>query len=82
MNPILQALNASRPAAQSSNNMLGRLAEVKQLLGGQPVEAVYNRMLQTNPQFAAFVRQNQGKQPEQIAREYGVDPQLLQSIFK
>ena len=52
------------------------------MLNGQPVEAVYNRMMQTNPEFVKFVQQNQGKSPEQMACDYGIDPQLLQNIFR
>lgn len=81
-NPILQALNAARPQIQNSNNLLGRVAEIRQVLNGQAPEAVFNRMLQTNPAFAQFVQQNKGKTPEQLARDYGIDPQLIQQILK
>lgn len=76
MNPIMQLLN------QPQNNMLGRLTEIKQMMNGQAPEVIYNRMMQTNPAFAQFVRQNAGKSPEQLAREYGLDMQTLQSIFR
>lgn len=82
VNPILQMLNARNPAAKNSNNLLARVMEIKQLLSGQPVEAVYNRLLQNNPQFAQFVQQNQGKSMDDLAKEYGIDPQMLQSMFR
>lgn len=80
INPIMQALNAT--GRQSSNNMLGRIAEIKQLLNGQAPQVVYNRMMQSNPAFANFVRQNAGKSPEQLAQEYGVDLQTLRDLLR
>lgn len=76
-NPILNALNGSR-----NGNLLGRLAEIKQVINGQPIDAVYNRLLQTNPQFQQFVKQNQGKSIEQLACEFGVDPNMLQNVLR
>lgn len=40
---------------------------------GDVYQAMYNRMMATNPAFAEFVRKNQGKSPEQIAQEHGID---------
>lgn len=37
---------------------------------------------QQNPQFAEFLRQNQGKRPEQIAQENGIDMGMLRDIFR
>lgn len=76
-NPILQLLNS-----QQNNSMVSRMSEIKQLISGQPVPVLYNRMLQQNPQFAQFVQQNQGKSVEQIAQEYGVDPAELQNLLR
>jgi hypothetical protein len=54
------------------------------LLKSKNPQQLYNQLLQTNPQFSAFVSQNQGKTPEQIASDYGVDfgqvKTLLQSV--
>lgn len=38
--------------------------------------------MRTNPQFASFYRQNQGKSPEQIAKEYGIDENVLRMFLK
>ena len=81
INPIMQALNGAN-RQQSSSNMLGRMLEIKQLLNGQAPEVIYNRMMQSNPAFANFVRQNAGKSPEQLAQEYGVDLQTLQNLLR
>lgn len=39
---------------------------------GNP-RGMYDQMIRTNPQFAAFVRDNAGKTPQQIAQDYGID---------
>lgn len=72
-NPILQMLGNRSP--------LGRLGEIGQLLRGNP-QGIAQQMLQSNPAFAAFVRQNQGKSPEQVARECGVDLSQIQQLFR
>lgn len=82
LNPILQALNGQNPSPRTNNSILGRLSEIRQVMAGQPVQVVYNRLLQTNPQFAQFVRQNQGKSIEQLAAEFGINPADLQALFR
>lgn len=72
-NPILQMLGNRSP--------LARLGEIGQLLRGNP-QAMAQQMLQSNPAFAEFVRKNQGKSPEQVARECGVDIQQIQQLFR
>ena len=37
--------------------------------------------MRTNPQFAEFVRKNQGKTPEQIATEYGIDYGIVRKFM-
>ena len=55
------------------------LSAIKQMAGGNP-EAFAQRLMQNNPQFADFVRQNQGKTLQQIATENGIDPSILTSV--
>ena len=38
--------------------------------------------LMSNPQFAEWYRQNQGKTVEQVARENGIDLDMLRRIFQ
>lgn len=40
------------------------------------------KLMEADPQFAAFVNQNKGKSPEQIARENGIDFNMAQKMFK
>ena len=61
---------------QSSFNQLAGI--VSQLKNGNP-EAIAQKMLNDNPNFRAFMEQNKGKTPEQVAQENGID---LNSIRK
>lgn len=40
-------------------------------------DALFNNMMQSNPQFKDFVEQNKNKTPEEIIRSYGANPALL-----
>lgn len=44
--------------------------------------AMFNNMLNSNPQFRQFVAENQGKSPEQIASEHGIDLEQIKRLFK
>lgn len=59
------------PRPQSSG-AFGNLDAIRGMVGGNPA-AFAQRLMSTNPTFAQFVRQNQGKTPEQIASENGID---------
>lgn len=76
MNPILQNL---RP---QTNNALSQLANLKQLITGNSPQAVYSMLMQSNPQFRQFINANQGKPPEQIAQENGIDLNQVMSLFR
>lgn len=52
------------------------------MIQGKNPQAVYNMMMQSNPQFAQFVNQNQGKSLEQIAKDYGVDFNLIKQFIQ
>lgn len=71
-NPIMQKLNRSNN--QSSLNDLVQIAK------GNP-DAVFNSLMQSNPQFARFINANKGKTPEQIARENGIDLLSIMNKF-
>lgn len=51
------------------------------MMGADP-RATYERLMASNPQFAAFVRDNQGKSPEQIAREHGIDYDMVRKLMR
>lgn len=73
MNPIIQALNRNR-----GPNLL-QLANT--LRNGNP-EQMFRQLMQQNPQFRQFVEATNGKTPEQIAKDYGVDLGILQDVMK
>ncbi len=50
------------------------------LKNGNP-NAIYNQMLNNDPQFRSFVDQNKGKTPEQIAEDYGIDINQIKSFL-
>lgn len=48
----------------------------------QNANAIFQQMMNNNPQFAQFVRENEGKTAEQIAADYGINPALLNNLLK
>lgn len=76
LNPILQALNVNQ--MKPMNNIMGLVSSLR---NGNP-NAIYQQMMQSNPQFAKFINDNKGKSPEQIAQENGIDMNLLQQFMK
>lgn len=77
MNPILNMMQGN-----GANSMLARAMQMKQMLQGGNPDVMFRQMLQTNPQFAQFVRENSGKSPEQIAQAYGIDVGLLNQLIR
>ena len=73
------------PMAGRINNTLGAYAQIKKMvpmLKGQNPDQLLQMFAQKNPQFAQFVRANQGKSPQQIAADYGIDMSLVQQLLK
>lgn len=67
------------------NNALGAYGKIKQMvpmLKGQNPDQLLQMFAQKNPQFAQFMRENQGKSPQQIAADYGIDMSLVQQLLK
>lgn len=75
LNPILQMLGGNQ-----QNNMLNQIANLRQLANGNP-QGLYDQMMKSNPQFKQFVNSNQGKSPEQIAKENGIDLGMLKQLI-
>ena len=76
MNPILQALNKNSMLKQ--NDLLGMVSALK---NGDP-EVMARQMMSSNPQFRRFVEANQGKSPEQVARENGIDFDSVRNLLR
>ncbi len=72
MNPILLMLNNS-----NQGNLLSQIMSIKNALEGKNTDSLFDEMLQNNPQFRQFVEMNKGKSIEQIAKENGINPNVL-----
>ena len=62
--------------------MMGQLKQMVGMIRGQDPRQVAQLMAQRNPQFAEFLRQNQGKSPEQIAADYGIDMNFVRELMR
>ena len=78
MNPLM----ASMGQMNNMRQMMQMVNGIKQMMNGQNPDTVMKLFSQKNPQFAQFLRDNQGKSPEQIARDYGLDWDMVQNFLK
>ena len=74
MNPLIGNIESSTSSTPNVANI------ARMLKNGNP-EQIAMKLLQTDPRFAEFMRQNQGKNPEQVAREHGIDLDQLVRMF-
>ena len=79
MNPLMQAIGVNPFGNMQA--IMGQIGQLKQMFGGDP-SAVVRMLSQKNPQFAQFVKENEGKSPEQIAKDYGIDWNQIQQLMK
>lgn len=66
---------------KNQNNLFSAINQLKSMANGNP-EALYNHMLQTNPQFKAFAESMRGKTPEQAFQEFGYDFNQAKNLFR
>ena len=78
MNPLM----ASMGPMNNMRKMMQMVNGIKQMMKGQKPDTVMKLFAQKNPQFAQFLRDNQGKSPQQIAQEYGLDWNMVQGFLK
>lgn len=78
MNPLVTSMEPTGNIRQ----MMQMVGSIKQMMSGQNPDVVMKLFAQKNPQFAQFVKDNQGKSPEQIAKDYGLDWNMVQSFLK
>jgi hypothetical protein len=78
MNPLMQMLGG-HPAMRNIQNVISQVNQLRQM--GDPA-AFIQSMAQRNPQFAQFIRDNQGKAPEEVAQSYGLDWSEIQKFMK
>lgn len=78
MNPLM----ASMGPMNNMRQMMQMVNGIKQMMNGQNPDTVMKLFSQKNPQFAQFLRDNQGKSPQQIAQDYGLDWNMVQNFLK
>ena len=78
MNPLM----ASMGPMNNMRQMMQMVNGIKKMMNGQNPDTVMKLFAQKNPKFAQFLRDNQGKSPEQIARDYGLDWNMVQNFLK
>ena len=78
MNPLM----ASMGPMNNMRQMMQMVNGIKQMMNGQNPDTVMKLFAQKNPQFAQFLRDNQGKYPQQIAQDYGLDWNMVQGFLK
>jgi len=75
MNPLLGMMGGQQGG-------IGNIMQMMQMFRGKDPNAVMQMMSKQNPQFAKFLQENQGKSPEQIAQQYGVDMEQVRQFLK
>ena len=78
MNPLM----ASMGQMNNMRQMMQMVNGIKQMMNGKNPDTVMKLFAQKNPQFAQFLRDNQGKSPQQIAQDYGLDWNMVQNFLK
>ena len=78
MNPLM----ASMGPMNNMRQMMQMVNGIKQMMNGQNPDTVIKLFSQKNPQFSQFLRDNQGKSPQQIAQDYGLDWNMVQGFLK
>ena len=69
-NPLMQMMGG---APTGSTGGMGNLSNIIRMLKSGNPEQIAQNLMQSNPQFRAFVEANRGKTPQQVAQEHGVD---------
>ena len=78
MNPLM----ASMGPMNNMRQMMQMVNGIKQMMNGKNPDTVIKLFAQKNPQFAQFLMGNQGKSPQQIAQDYGLDWGMIQGFLK
>ena len=78
-------LGGASRAPIPQNNPMAIMGQLRQMMGmfrGQDPRQVTQLFMQRNPNFAAFVQQNQGKTVDQIAAENGIDMGFVRELMR
>lgn len=64
-----------------NNNLINQIKNIKSAMGGNP-QALFQNMMQNNPQFKQFAQQMQGKTPEEAFSQFGLDFNEIKGLMK
>lgn len=67
--------------SQMNPTPLSHIQNLMKLMQGKDPNAVMGLLAQRNPQFAKFMEECKGKTPEQVAQQYGIDPNVLHQFL-
>lgn len=65
----------------NNNNIVNAINQIKSAAQGNP-QALFNNMMQSNPQFRAFAESVKDKTPEQAFSERGLDFNQIRGLFR
>lgn len=77
MNPLMQAMRMTQ-----NNSKIGNLTNIVSMLKGGNPEQIAMALMQRNPQFKAFIEQNKGKSPQEVAKEQGIDINQIMGMLR
>ena len=77
MNPLMEAMRMTQ-----NNSKIGNLTNIVSMLKGGNPEQIAMALMQRNPQFKAFIEQNKGKSPQEVAKEQGIDINQIIGMFR
>ena len=84
MNNLFSDPIVSRTArrVKTESSKVQQAQQVKSMLSGLNPESLKQQLMQSNPQFADFVRKNANKSIDQIAKDYGLDHSVVSNLLK
>lgn len=84
MNPLIQSAHPmmiGNPMIGNIQSMMQQVRQIKQMLSGHNPNSIAQMFAQKNPQFAQFQREIAGKTPQQVAKEYGLDWNMVKQMI-
>ena len=75
-NPLMQSMR------YGAGNGMPNISNILRMLKSGNPEQIAMSLMQRNPQFKAFMDANQGKTPEQVAKQYGIDINQFMGQFR
>lgn len=63
-------------------NQANQMMQIINQIKNGNVNEIYNRMINTNPNFKSFVDNNKDKSIEQIAKENNIDYNMLKQLIR